>query len=306
MKKIFIIKISEVGQRFDKFIAQNWPELSRAYLQKQIRQGKVLIKDQVKKPSYILKENDKIEAQISPLPEISLEPDPSIKLNIAYEDNDVIVVDKPAGLAAHPSATQKNGTLVNALLAHYPLLKDIGDDLLRPGLVHRLDKDTSGLMIVAKNNQAFEFLKNRFKNREVQKKYLALVIGRPKKSSGEIKTFISRSKSDPTKQKVSISNGKEAITLYRTLKKFRDLTLLEAIPKTGRMHQIRVQFAWLGNPVAGDKKYGSKKLPCPNSLKRQFLHASYLKIKLPQGKIKKFCAPLPPDLQKVLSNLETK
>jgi len=186
-----IIKKEQAGQRLDKFVLARETDYSRAYLQKQIKSGAVLINKQIKKPSYLLKENDKIEAQILPLPEILLEPDSSIKLNIVYEDKDVIVIDKPAGLTVHPGAGQKSGTLVNGLLAHYPLLKDVGDNPTRPGLVHRLDKDTSGLMIIAKNNAAFDFLKTRFQQRKVEKKYLALVVGHPKNQEGEIKTFIS-------------------------------------------------------------------------------------------------------------------
>lgn len=308
MKKIFIIKKQDAGQRLDKFILKNWQEFSRAYLQRQIKAGAVSVNGRIKKPSYTLKENDEIDAEIFPPPEISLEPASSIKLSIVYEDKDVIVLDKPAGLIVHPSASQKSGTLINGLLARYPLLKNVGENPLRPGLVHRLDKDTSGLMIVAKNNQAFEFLKNQFKNKLVEKKYLALVVGKPKESSGEIKTFITRSKSDPTKQKVDDKTGKKAITLYKTIKEYKDFTLLEAQPKTGRMHQIRVHLAWLSNPVAGDKKYRKyrqKNQPLPANLKRQFLHAYSLKLNLPGGQKKTFHSPLPPDLETFLSALET-
>lgn len=302
MKKIFIIKKEEVHRRLDKFIAKNWLSFSRSYLQQQIKAGQALVNGQAKKPSYLLKEGDKIEAEILPPPKISLEPNPSIKLEIVYEDADVIVVNKPAGLTVHPSPTQKSGTLINGLLVYYPLLKHVGDDPLRPGLVHRLDKDTSGLMIVAKNNQAFEYLKNQFQERKVIKKYLALVIGQLKQSSGEIKTAISRSKSIPTKQKIS-ATGKEAITLYKTIKKFRNFTLIEAQPKTGRMHQIRVHLAWLGHPVAGDPKYGLR-ATVPPGLKRQFLHSAYLKIKLPDGGTKEFRASLPSDLTHTLAALK--
>lgn len=335
--KIFKVTKQESGQRLDKFIAKNWPEYSRSYLQKQIKSGTALVNNEIKKPSYILKEDDRITAEIKLPEKISLEPDPSIKLNIVYEDNDVIVLDKPAGLTVHPSQIQKKGTLVNGLLTHYPPLKDVGEDKTRPGIVHRLDKDTSGLMIVAKNNNAFEFLKTQFQQRKVDKKYLALVVGRPKKSSNEIKTFISRSKSDPTKQKIlpfisllPSNEGRagrgdelkintssqspprlrrrgtmhEAITEYKVIKNFRDFTLIEAVPKTGRMHQIRVHLAWLGCPVAGDQKYGPRKSLVPTGLKRQFLHASELTITLPSGEKCTFTSPLSDDLSKVLSTLE--
>ncbi len=305
MNKTFLVTKKDTPHRLDKFIAANYPDYSRAYLQKQIKSGAVLINRQIKKSSYTLKECDKVEAEILPPPEISLEPDETIKLDIIYEYSDVIVINKPAGLTVHPSETQKNKTLVNGLLAHYPPLRQVGDDPLRPGLVHRLDKNTSGLMIVAKNNSAFEWLKKQFQERKVIKKYLALVVGRPKEQSGTIKTYLARSKSDPTKQKVSnASTDREAITHYNVLREFRDFTLLEAIPKTGRMHQIRVHLAWLGCPVAGDKKYGKRSLPAPKSLKRQFLHAAELTITLPNGQKRTFISALPDELSIVLQTLE--
>lgn len=302
----FIIKKEQIGQRLDKFIVAHFPDYSRAWLQKQIRSGAVLVDDAIKKPSYLLKENDKIEAQILPPQQISLEPDTSIKLNIVYEDKDVIVIDKPAGLAVHPSEAQKSGTLINGLLAHYlPLLK-VGENPIRPGIVHRLDKETSGLMIIAKNNSAFLWLKKQFQERKVEKKYLALVLGKPKDSSGEIKTFITRSKSNPTKQRVSITpTDRLAITRYNVRREFKNFSLIEAWPKTGRMHQLRVHLAWLGCPVAGDQKYGKKRQPSLKGLKRQFLHAANLKIQLPDGREKEFASPLPQDLKQVLSALET-
>lgn len=337
----FIIKKEEAGQRLDKFILARFPDYSRAYLKKQIKEGGVLVypvrnlsieqkisqaepqaksphrlitkakhgwisdgvNKQIKKPSYILKVGDKIEAQILPPAQISLEPDPTIELNIIYEDNDVIVVDKPAGLTVHPSDTQKSGTLINGLMAHYPLLKEVGEDKSRPGIVHRLDKDTSGLMIIAKNNEAFNFLKDQFKNKKVEKKYLALVAGRLNEASGKIETLITRSKSNPTKQKVS-QTGKKAITLYKSIKEFKNFTLIEAQPKTGRMHQIRVHLAWIGNPVAGDNKYGLKKRAVPDGLARQFLHAAKLIIILPNGQKETFTSQLPPDLNMILAGLK--
>jgi len=301
MKRVYIIKSTDKNQRLDKYVMRFYNNYSRAYLQKQIKKGAALVNDQTKKPSYILKEADKIEADILPPQEISLEPDKNIKIHIVYEDRDAIVLDKQAGVTVHPGPAQKNGTLVNGLLAHYPPLKDIGEDPARPGVVHRLDKDTSGLMIIAKNNPAFEWLKKQFQERKVIKKYLALVVGRPKKSSGEIKTLITRSRSNPTKQKVGIKEGKEAITLYETLKQYKNFTLIEAQPKTGRMHQIRVHLAWLGNPVAGDTKYGHKSASKPQGLNRQFLHATSLKITLPNGQKKDFQSPLPKELKRILA-----
>ncbi|MDD5589720.1 MAG: RluA family pseudouridine synthase [Candidatus Portnoybacteria bacterium] len=300
----FIISKENAGQRIDKFLLENYPDFSRAYIQKQIKSGAVLVNGEIKKPSYILKETDKIEADILPPEKISLEPDSSIKFKVIYEDDDVLVIDKPAGLTVHPSESQKSGTLVNGILARYPLLKEVGDDPTRPSIVHRLDKDTSGLMVVAKNNSAFEFLKKQFQEGKVEKKYLALVVGKMEQKEGEISTFIARSSSDPTKQKVTQKEGKNAITFLKVLEEYPGFSLIEAMPKTGRLHQIRVHLAWIGNPVAGDKKYGPKNKPLPLGLKRHFLHATELKITLPSDQRKLFSSPLPSDLESILEVLK--
>jgi 23S rRNA pseudouridine1911/1915/1917 synthase len=346
--KTFIISLAQSGQRLDKFLLENYPDFSRAWIQKQIKAGVVLVyparnqkensenlqtepqansqkknlktakgswisgrvNGETKKPSYILKVGDKIEANILPPEEISLEPDDSIKFGVIYEDNDVLIIDKPAGLTVHPGESQKSGTMVNGLLARYPLLKDVGNPStgseynLRPGIVHRLDKDTSGLMIIAKNNSSLEFLKKQFRESKVEKKYLALVVGRPKENQDEIVTLMDRSLSDPTKFKVSEKTGRQAKTFYKIIEEFPKFTLLEASPKTGRTHQIRVHLAWLGNPVAGDEKYGPKRKPLPKGLKRHFLHATELQIDLPDGQKHLFLSPLPSDLKAALDLLK--
>ncbi len=198
-----------------------------------------------------------------------------------YEDENVLVIDKPAG--------------VNS------------DDFEKR--VHRLDKDTSGILLIAKNDKSLDFLQKQFKKRKVKKKYLALAVGNLKDKEGKIETLLGRSPKDRKKQKVYLSNepgaeGKrEAITEYKVLKKFKNYTLIEVQPKTGRKHQIRVHLSYISHPLAGDKMYGFKNQPCPEGLKRQFLHASYLKIQLPSGKIKEFKSELPEDLKKVIKNL---
>lgn len=204
-----------------------------------------------------------------------------MELNILYEDEDLSVIDKPAG--------------VNC------------DDFEKR--VHRLDKDTSGILLVAKNDKALEFLQKQFKERRVKKKYLALIIGNLKQDRGVIETLIGRSPGDRRKQKVYLpgepnSQGKrKAVTEYKVLQRFENYTLIEAESKTGRKHQIRTHFVYLGHPIAGDKLYGFKGQICPKELKRHFLHASYLKIKLPSGKIKIFKSNLPEDLKKVLNQI---
>lgn len=327
MLKINII-IKESSQRLDKFLTVQ-PGLagySRAYLQCLIKKGDILINGKIVKPSYKLKLNDTISGQIEPLANISLQPNPNIKLNIIYEDNDILVVDKPAGLTVHPSEfgnSDRQDTLVSALLAYLPDIKNVGENPLRPGLVHRLDKDTSGLMIIAKNNEAFSFFKKQFSSpaknynksaedyseggqeRRITKKYIALVSGCPKQEQGIIEAPIARSLRNPTKQKISFeSKARKAITEYKVIKKISEkYCLIEAIPKTGRMHQIRIHFAYLGHPIVGDTKYGGPKLP---SLRRHFLHATYLKFKLPNGKNIELNSPLPTDLQKILTALDKK
>jgi 23S rRNA pseudouridine1911/1915/1917 synthase len=206
----------------------------------------------------------------------------SEKLKVIYEDENLLVIDKPAG--------------VNA------------DDF--PRRVHRLDKDTSGILLIAKNDKALNFFQKQFKERKVKKKYLALVVGNLKNKEGTIETLLGRSPKDRRKQKVYLpqepkAKGKrEAITRYKILQRFKNYDLIEVEPQTGRKHQIRTHFAYLGHPVAGDKLYGFKNQPIPQGLKRQFLHASYLKIGLPNEIIKEFKSDLPKDLKNILNNLK--
>ncbi len=243
-----------------------------------------------------------------------LKPNPSIKLKIVYENTDVLVIDKPAGLVVHPIKSTQSDTLVNGLIAYYPEIKKVGDDSLRPGIVHRLDKDTSGLIVVAKNNAAFEYLKKQFAARKVVKKYLALVYGQVKDKKGTITKAISLSKKDHKKRSALLDDkAKRAWTEYKVLKRFsaksgsasgeKDYTLLEVEPKTGRTHQIRVHLASIGHPIAGDQQYKFKRQPALAGLKRQFLHAAYLKLKLPNGKLVELKSDLPEDLEKTLKDL---
>lgn len=218
-------------------------------------------------------------------------------MKIVFENNDILVIDKPAGLIVHPVNKSPKNTLVEQILSYCPKIKDVGDDSLRPGIVHRLDKDTSGLMVVAKNNQAFRYLKKQFASRKVIKKYLALVIGQVKDKKGTITKAISLSKKDHKKRSALLDEkAKQAWTEYKVLKRFKAYTLLEVIPKTGRTHQIRVHLASIGHPIVGDKQYKFKRQPRLAGLKRQFLHAAYLKLKLPNGKLIKFKSELPQDL----------
>ncbi|MBU2068289.1 RluA family pseudouridine synthase [Patescibacteria group bacterium] len=237
-------------------------------------------------------------------------------LKIVFENQDIIVINKPAGLTVHPTKPEQDNTLVNQLLAYYPEIKDVGEDVLRPGIVHRLDKDTSGLMIIAKNNKAFEYLKKQFaagakslsepkQERKVIKRYLALVHGKVKDEKGTITKSISLSKKDHLKRSTLLDEkSKPAWTEYQVKKYFNNYTLLEITPKTGRTHQIRIHLTSIGHPITGDKQYKFKRQVNPKNLNRQFLHASYLKFKLPNGKIAEFKSKLPQDLEKVLESIK--
>lgn len=235
-------------------------------------------------------------------------------IKIIYEDNDVLVIDKPAGIIvfAESIGMSETPTLIKFLIVKYPELKNAGEDP-RYGLVHRLDKDTSGILLIAKNTEALKFFQNQFINRAVEKKYIALATGHFKENFGEIKTLIGRSPADPRKQKCYpptpntqhiTPNKRLAVTEYKVKNRYEKYTLLEVSTKTGRKHQIRCHLSYIHHPVAGDKMYGFKDSPIPKELNRQFLHSSYLKIQLPNGKEKEFHCELPEELQKVLNNLK--
>lgn len=226
-------------------------------------------------------------------------------MKIIYENEDIIVIDKPTNLTVHPVHLEQKNTLVNELLAYYPEIKNVGEDLLRPGIVHRLDKDTSGLMVIAKNNKSFEHLKDLFKKRKVEKKYLALVHGKVKDKKGTITKSISFSRKDHKKRSALLGNkSKPAWTEYKIVKKFKNYTLLKVWIKTGRTHQIRIHLKSIGHPIVGDKQYKFKRQICPKELKRQFLHAQYLKFKMLDGNIMKFKSNLPKDLKTILKEIQ--
>ncbi len=242
-------------------------------------------------------------------------------MNIIYKNKDVLVINKPAGVNVHPDEKHKTGTLIQEILKIYPEIKNVGDpstgsgqENLRPGIVHRLDKDTSGVLIIAKNQPSFEYLKKQFAERKVKKTYICLLVGNLKQQKGIINLPIGRSKSSPVKRLASSkARGKlrEALTEYKVLENFGDYTLIEAYPKTGRTHQIRVHFKAIGHPIVCDKLY-AKKLVCPFGLNRHFLHAYSLELTLADGSPRfgveagsrsRFEADLADDLEKVLREL---
>jgi len=216
-----------------------------------------------------------------------------MNIPIIYEDNNLVVIDKPAGILAHPVIDEKD-TLIDLMIQKYPEAK----------LVHRLDKDTSGLMVIAKNEKTYQWLKSQFLNRQVHKKYLALVIGNFKDKKGIIAKSISKSRKRGGSQTISpIGKMREALTRYEVVKEFPHYSLLEVSPETGRTHQIRVHLASIGHPLAGDEKYKFKRQPKIKDLNRQFLHANYLQFQLPDGNIKEFRLRLPEELNKALENI---
>jgi 23S rRNA pseudouridine1911/1915/1917 synthase len=289
-------------QRLDLFLVEALPEYSRARLQNLIRDGLVLINGKpAAKSGAKLESGMSVRVQIpATAPSELLGED--IPLDIVFENDDVVVINKPAGMVVHPGAGHQSGTLVHAILGYDPEMEGIGGED-RPGVVHRLDKDTSGLLILAKNDAAHHWLEDQFRERKVAKTYLALVDGKPPTPSGRVEASIGR---DPSHRKkmaiVPAGKGREAVSEYRTLESLPRHTLLEFHPLTGRTHQIRVHCAFLGCPIAGDRVYGWKQPSLP--LDRHFLHASRLRITLPgEHEPRQFDAPLPPDLQSVLDSL---
>lgn len=291
---------TEVGERLDKALAARFDTLSRSQIQTLIRDGQVLVNGQVIKASYRLADGDAVSIA---LPEDTADHEPSpeaIPLDIVYEDDQVAVVSKPAGMVVHPAFGHSSGTLVNAVLARWPEIASFSEPS-RAGIVHRLDKDTSGVLIVAKTHAALESLRAQFKGREVRKRYLALVDGAPETPEGVINAPIGR---DPTQRKRMAvrHDGREAITEFRVVEHYADYSLVEVYPKTGRTHQIRVHLAFIGHPVAGDTVYGRRKQAI--RLKRHFLHAAAITFTRP-GSSEAITAeaPLPAGLENILAKL---
>ena len=299
------------GARLDRYIAEHLPELSRAAAQRLIDDGQIHVDGVARKASYRVQASETITVRVPP-PEPATPEAEAIPLDILYEDDDLLVVNKPAGMVVHPAAGHSAGTLVNAILAHMtsppaPPLTGEGSrggvGVERPGIVHRLDSDTSGIIVVAKNDMALRDLQAQFKSRRVRKTYLALVEGHIKPPRGKIDAPIGR---DPKhRQKMAVvtrGERREATTVYRTLARLGAYTLLEVEPQTGRTHQIRVHLAFLGFPVVGDAVYGKKKNAL--GLTRQFLHAWKIAFALPHdGRAVSFVAPVAEELREVLKDL---
>ena len=284
--------------RIDKVLAHQFNQFSRSHLQKWIEDGNVRVNGQPVKPKYKLAVGDQVVIEPEAPQKVDLTPE-KIPLDIVYEDDDVIVVNKPQGMVVHPAPGHPNHTLVNALLYHSPLSTINGE--FRPGIVHRIDKDTSGLLMVAKNDLAHRSLAAQLKAKTNQREYVALVHGVIKQDAGTIDAPIGRSKKDRKKQAV-VSDGRHAVTHFKVLHRFRHYTLVSCRLETGRTHQIRVHMKSIGHPLAGDPLYGPRKtLPG----RGQYLHARLLGFKHPRtGKELVFTAPLPEYFQQMLDKLK--
>jgi 23S rRNA pseudouridine1911/1915/1917 synthase len=289
-------------KRLDRFLTDQFPQFSRSRIQQLIRNGSVTIDNSlpIKSGQLVYPGQEVILEVPQPVP-VDLVPE-KIELKIIFENTDVLVIDKPAGMVVHPSAGHATGTLVNAILGQDGALPEINGEY-RPGIVHRLDKDTSGLIMIAKNEASLRSLQDQFKSRNVQKIYLALVDGHPPSPMGRVEAPIGR---DPGNRKkmavVDPARGREAVTEYRTLDSLRDHTFLEVHPLTGRTHQIRVHMKFIHCPISGDTVYGQKKSSI--NIPRHFLHAARLRIILPgEEKPREFLSTLPDDLQAILESL---
>ncbi|MFH1878766.1 MAG: RluA family pseudouridine synthase [Candidatus Omnitrophota bacterium] len=292
----FVITRDEAGARVDKYLADKLGEdYSRTYVKYLMDNGAVHVNAASVKPHYAIREGDQVECVLLPSPDIDHVIPENIPIEIFYEDDDIIVVNKPAGMVVHPAAGNKTGTLVNALLYHCKTLPETGDEL-RPGIVHRLDKDTSGVIVIAKSARAHSSLSEQFQNRAVKKSYLAIVKGRVEMDNGIINVPVARHSVDRKKMAVEFSGGKEAVTVYHVLRRYKNFTLLRLDLLTGRTHQIRVHMKYLGCPVLGDKKYGTAP-----GIDRQALHAEKLAFLHPDtGKLMEFTSPLPDDMRGLL------
>jgi 23S rRNA pseudouridine1911/1915/1917 synthase len=311
----FEVSESEAGRRIDAVVAGRFPGLSRSYIGRLIRAGQITINGSTKKPGYITKRGETIRSDISaPQPTTPCKAEP-IPLSILYEDADLIVVNKPAGLVVHPAPGHWSGTLVNGLLHHCGNLPRIGDEF-RPGIVHRLDKDTSGTLVVAKNDMAHHSLSQQFKKREVEKRYLVLVYGVMKESAGVVQWPIGRHPTHRKKMSTKSRWCRSTETRWQMKESFAGVSLLEVDLKTGRTHQVRVHCAAMDHPVVGDGAYGGKKrwkaLPSQDlqevlkGVRRQMLHAWALRVVHPRtGQWMRFESPLPADMALVLDALRT-
>jgi 23S rRNA pseudouridine1911/1915/1917 synthase len=301
-----IVTRKHTGKRLDIFIAHYEPHISRSRIQTMIKDGHALVDGKIEKPGYKVKPGEQVTLELPERKVREVLPEP-IPLTVIYEDPHFIVLNKPPGLVVHPAPGNYTGTLVNALLYHYGSLPSSGagyeeNERERAGIVHRLDKDTSGVMVVARTREALSALSAQFKSRVVKKRYLALVAGVIKKGSGSVEIGLGRHVKERKKMSVHTHSAREAVTTYVVKERYRDATLVEVEIKTGRTHQIRVHMAHIGHPVLGDRVYGGSK--AAKSAERQMLHAESLSLLHPEtGNPMTFSVPPPRDMAEVTEKL---
>lgn len=312
MPQLFCAEALDKDRRIDVYLAEKHTSLSRSQIRRLIQEGRVKVNGKTVKASHKIKPNDLISIEVPPPGPLSIQPE-KVPFTILYEDTDILVLSKPAGVVVHPAPGRNTGTLVHGLLSYCKDLSGIGG-VLRPGIVHRLDKDTSGLMVVAKNDQAHQELARQFKAGEVHKKYLAMVYGNFTEKSGTIEAPIGRHPSQRKKMTVRAKGGKEATTIWEVIRSFNGLTLLELTLKTGRTHQIRVHLASIHHPVVGDAVYTGKRKRMElrnlnvrdiiRGVSRQLLHARELGFTHPRtGCFLKLYAPIPSDMEEIIEAL---
>ena len=290
--------------RIDRFLGSRLEQVSRSYLQKLVKDGEVLVNGKQVKSSYKVENGDRIRLEIPDAVEPEIEAEP-MALDILYEDSDIILINKPKGMVVHPAAGHYSGTLVNGLMAHCKNELSGINGVMRPGIVHRIDMDTTGVLIVCKNDKAHNAIAEQLKVHSITRKYYAIVHGVLKADTGTVNAPIGRHPVDRKKMSINEKNGKEAVTHYRVLQRFRRFTFVECQLETGRTHQIRVHMASIGHPLLGDQVYGPAKMLF-SGLQGQTLHAGVLGIIHPStGEYMEFTAPLPAYFEAILKKLET-
>ena len=300
MEKLFFT-IEKGGERIDKYLSEQLEDMTRSHIQKLIKENMVRVNGMAVKSNFKLSASDQIEVEIPELKEPDILPE-NIPLDILYEDQDILVVNKPKGMVVHPAPGHYTGTLVNAIMYHCKDNLSGINGVLRPGIVHRIDMDTTGSLLICKNDRAHQALAEQLKEHSITRKYHAIVHGRLKEDEGTIDKPIGRHPIDRKKMSIHCTNGREAITHYRVLKRFQQFTYIECQLETGRTHQIRVHMSSIGHPILGDQIYGPAK--CPYKLQGQTLHAKVLGITHPiTGEYMEFDAPLPDYFQALLEKM---
>ena len=303
MNQEFVVVLEEAGVRIDRYLSDRCQDISRSYLQKLLKEQSVLVNEKPVKSNYKVNRDDRITLSLPEIvePEILAE---EIPLDIIYEDKDIILINKPKGMVVHPAAGHYSGTLVNGLMYH--CRKDLSgiNGVMRPGIVHRIDMDTTGVLIVCKNDMAHNSISEQLKEHSITRKYAAIVHGNLKEDHGTVNAPIGRHPLDRKKMSINEKNGREAVTHYRVLERFQQFTYIECQLETGRTHQIRVHMASINHPLLGDSVYGPAK--CPFRLTGQTLHAGILGFVHPRtGEYMEFTAPLPDYFEELLGKLRT-